>query len=137
VRWRWIEQSMIVSPLLATALICMLDVLTRDASPGGQIAFSAPVLYAASQLRITGAVIVLVTTIGAELVTVLLLEPVDRALGEGPPLAHYEARIAAAELASALGAADAQDLAATALAQAREGGYLQGIDRLQILAGAG
>jgi diguanylate cyclase (GGDEF)-like protein len=82
VRRRWIDTCMIVNPLLATALICLLDIVTRDASAGGQIAFCAPVLYAASQLRITGAVIVLVTTIAAELVTVLLLKPLDEAVAD-------------------------------------------------------
>jgi diguanylate cyclase (GGDEF)-like protein len=78
--WRWINRSIVVNPLLATMLVGVLDLVTRDASPGGQIAFCAPVLYAASQLRVTGAIIVLVTTIGAELLTVLHLKPVDQAL---------------------------------------------------------
>ena len=79
-RWRWIDRAMVVNPLLATVLICVLDLVTRDATPGGQIAFCAPVLYAASQLRITAAVVVLVATIGAELLTVLMLKPVGQAL---------------------------------------------------------
>jgi diguanylate cyclase (GGDEF)-like protein len=79
-RWRWIDRAMVVNPLLATVLICVLDLVTRDATPGGQIAFCAPVLYAASQLRITAAVVVLVATIGAELLTVLMLKPLGQAL---------------------------------------------------------
>jgi diguanylate cyclase (GGDEF)-like protein len=78
--WRWVDDAMVANPLLATALVCVLDIVTRDASPGGQIAFCAPVLYAASQLRVAAAALVLVTTIGGELLTVLLLEPVGRAL---------------------------------------------------------
>jgi len=79
-RWRWIDRAMVVNPLFATALICVLDLVTRDATPGGQIAFCAPVLYAASQLRITAAVVVLAVTIGAEVFTVLQLKPVGQAL---------------------------------------------------------
>jgi diguanylate cyclase (GGDEF)-like protein len=78
--WRWLDDAMVVNPLLATLIICVLDIVTRDASPGGQIAFCAPVLYAASQLRVAAAALVLVTTICAELLTVLLLEPLGRAL---------------------------------------------------------
>jgi diguanylate cyclase (GGDEF)-like protein len=75
-----LDDFLIVNPLLATALICFLDIVTRDASPGGQIAFCAPVLYAASQLRVAASVVVLVAAIGAELLTVLTLEPLGRAL---------------------------------------------------------
>ena len=78
--WRWVDEATVANPLAATVLVCVLDVVTRDASPGGQIAFCAPVLYAASQLRVAAAAVVLVTTIAAELLTVLLLEPVGRAL---------------------------------------------------------
>ena len=43
-RWRWIDRAMVINPLLATVLILVLDLITRDATPGGQIAFCAPVL---------------------------------------------------------------------------------------------
>jgi diguanylate cyclase (GGDEF)-like protein len=79
-RWRWVDHALIVNPLLAVALIVVLDVLTRDASPGGQIAFCAPVLYAASQLRATAAAVVLGCTIAGEVFTVLMLKPVGQAL---------------------------------------------------------
>jgi diguanylate cyclase (GGDEF)-like protein len=77
---RWVQRCLIVNPLLATALICVIVLATRDTTASGQLAFCAPVLYAASQLRVTGALIVLVSTMGANLVTALLLLPIDQAL---------------------------------------------------------
>ena len=60
---------------------------------------------------------------------------VDRALAEGPPLAHFEARLARAELAHAQGAAAARELAADAARRARAGGHLASLPRLERLAG--
>jgi DNA-binding SARP family transcriptional activator len=59
---------------------------------------------------------------------------VARALAEGPPLGHYEARAAQAELAEATGDPRAPDLAREALALATVGGARQGLDRLTELA---
>jgi tetratricopeptide (TPR) repeat protein len=60
---------------------------------------------------------------------------ISRALAVGPPLAHYEARLAAVELAAARDPASAVTLAKEALAKARAGGWNQGITRLAALAG--
>ncbi|HSV37928.1 MAG TPA: BTAD domain-containing putative transcriptional regulator [Nocardioidaceae bacterium] len=59
---------------------------------------------------------------------------VERALGEGPPLGHFEARWAQAEVAAALDDAAASALARSALDLTEAGGVLQGRERLQGLA---
>lgn len=79
-RFRWINSMLVISPLLATGLICALDLITHDASPGGQIAFCAPVLYAASQLRRTAAVVALMMAIVGEVFTVVQLKPLHEAM---------------------------------------------------------
>jgi DNA-binding SARP family transcriptional activator len=58
---------------------------------------------------------------------------VERALAIGPPLGRYEARLAAVELAAALGRADRAALAAAALAEARNGGHAVSVPRLREL----
>jgi tetratricopeptide (TPR) repeat protein len=58
---------------------------------------------------------------------------VERALAIGPPLGRYEARLAAVELATALGRADRAALAAAALAEARNGGHAVSVPRLREL----
>jgi hypothetical protein len=59
---------------------------------------------------------------------------VERALGEGPPLGHYEARWAQAEVAAALGAGEAAGLARRALELMAAGGVRQGWERLEAAA---
>ena len=59
---------------------------------------------------------------------------VERALREGPPLGHYEARWAQVEVAVALGDASAPRLARDALDRMRAGGVRQGRERLLALA---
>jgi tetratricopeptide (TPR) repeat protein len=59
---------------------------------------------------------------------------VERALAIGPPLGHYEARLAHTELAAASGDPNTADLACRALHLADRGGALQGRDRLAQLA---
>jgi DNA-binding SARP family transcriptional activator len=61
---------------------------------------------------------------------------VDRALSLGPPLGHYEARLAQAELASVTGDPHAAAIARDALSLADDGGAVQGRDRLAELARA-
>jgi tetratricopeptide (TPR) repeat protein len=61
---------------------------------------------------------------------------VTRALGEGPPLGHYEARLARAELASARGEPEAPMIARDALARAESGGHQVSVPRLTLLAGS-
>jgi hypothetical protein len=61
-------------------------------------------------------------------------EPLVRRAGvEGPPLGHYEARLAEVELAVALGRAGVARLAAAALARAVAGGHLASVARLTSL----
>ena len=60
---------------------------------------------------------------------------VDRALAVGPPLGHYEARLAQVELATARGSDDCTALAAAARHRARAGGHLASVPRLAELAG--
>ena len=59
---------------------------------------------------------------------------VQRALSEGPPLGHYEARWAQVEVAAALGDVAAPVLAREALARLQTGGVRQGRERLAALA---
>jgi DNA-binding SARP family transcriptional activator/tetratricopeptide (TPR) repeat protein len=61
---------------------------------------------------------------------------VDRALGEGPPLAHYEARLAHAELQHARHTPTAPAIAAQAANLAHAGGHHASIPRLEHLATA-
>jgi tetratricopeptide (TPR) repeat protein len=60
---------------------------------------------------------------------------VARALAEGPPLGHYEARLAEVELAAATGDPAAATLAREALRRADAGGMRQGRARLVHLSG--
>ncbi|HWM05163.1 MAG TPA: BTAD domain-containing putative transcriptional regulator [Actinophytocola sp.] len=60
---------------------------------------------------------------------------VDRALALGPPLGHYEGRLAQVELAAARGDSRCARLAAAALEIARAGGHTVSIPRLAELAG--
>lgn len=62
---------------------------------------------------------------------------VERALREGPPLGHYEARWAQVEVAAALGDSSAPALARAALDQLRAGGVQQARERLLTLARPG
>ena len=59
---------------------------------------------------------------------------VTRALSEGPPLGHYEARLARAELAAARAEPEAAAIARDALARAESGGHRASVPRLAILA---
>jgi tetratricopeptide (TPR) repeat protein len=59
---------------------------------------------------------------------------VRRALAAGPPLARYEARLAAVELAVARGDPAAREQAGQAEAEARAGGHLVSAERLAVLA---
>nr|WP_239029470.1 BTAD domain-containing putative transcriptional regulator [Pseudonocardia acidicola] len=60
---------------------------------------------------------------------------VERALAQGPPLGHYEGRLAQVELALARGDPHATPLAAHALAAARAGGHLVSVPRLCVVQG--
>ncbi len=65
------------------------------------------------------------------------VEPlVEQALAEGPPLGHYEARLARVELAAARGDDATPAMAADSLGLALAGGYQAHVPRLRVLAGA-
>ncbi|WP_457110762.1 GGDEF domain-containing protein [Marmoricola sp. URHA0025 HA25] len=59
-----------VSPLLAIAAIAVVDMLTHDSSVSAQIFFVFPTLYAASQLRVVGSVVVTTASLIGELFVV-------------------------------------------------------------------
>jgi tetratricopeptide (TPR) repeat protein len=60
---------------------------------------------------------------------------VDRALGLGPPLGHYEGRLAQVELAATRADDGCSRMAAAALEKARAGGHTVSVPRLAELAG--
>lgn len=71
-------------PFTTIGLIVMLDLVTRDASTSAQVFFLFPALYAAFQLRRTGALMVSAAAIGGDLVVVfLLLPPREAAVSSG------------------------------------------------------
>jgi tetratricopeptide (TPR) repeat protein len=61
---------------------------------------------------------------------------VTRALSLGTPFAHYEGRLAGAQLAAARGDPQAEAIAAEALAKAESGGHLDSARRLRALLGS-
>lgn len=65
--------------LVGVALICLLNLLTRDPSAAAQAFLAFPVLWAASHLRKGAVAIVTGAAVGADAVTVFLLEPVEKA----------------------------------------------------------
>lgn len=69
-------------PLTALVAICVLDFGTRDASAGAQVFMCLPVLFAASQLRPSGAVIVTVFAVTAVTVVAHSLQPPGRAISD-------------------------------------------------------
>jgi diguanylate cyclase (GGDEF)-like protein len=66
---------LLITPLLGVVFVMLLDLGTKDASAGAQVAFCLPVLFAASQLRVLGAVLTLVATIAGEAVVISQLKP--------------------------------------------------------------
>lgn len=69
---RWL---LLASPLLGVALVVFLDLVTRDASAGAQVALCLPVLFAASQLRVLGAALTLVAAVVGDALLVWQLRP--------------------------------------------------------------
>ena len=70
----------VVTPLVGVVAIVLLDLATRDATVTGQVFFSLPVLYAASQLRPAGGILVAATAVSGETTVVLLLLPAGAAV---------------------------------------------------------
>lgn len=70
----------VLTPLIGVAATVALDIGTRDAAVTGQIFFCLPVLYAATQLRVAGAVLVTTSSVAGEAAVVLLLLPQGQAV---------------------------------------------------------
>jgi diguanylate cyclase (GGDEF)-like protein len=69
-----------LGPLLAVALIVLVDLLTSDASVAAQIFFFFPTLYGASQLPRAGAFVMTAASVAGEAIVVLSLLPLEEAL---------------------------------------------------------
>jgi diguanylate cyclase (GGDEF)-like protein len=70
----------VLAPIIGVGAIVMLDVATRDAGITGQVFFLLPVLYAATQLRPAGGILVTASAIAGEGTVVLLLLPTGPAV---------------------------------------------------------
>ena len=70
----------VLTPLAGTAAVVALDLSSSDAGVTGQVFFCLPVLWAATQLRLGGAVLVTACTVVGEAVVVLSLLPTAEAL---------------------------------------------------------
>ena len=70
----------VLTPLIGVGAIVVLDVATGDAGIAGQVFFCLPVLYAATQLRVAGGILVTVSAIAGEAAVVLLLLPRGQAV---------------------------------------------------------
>jgi diguanylate cyclase (GGDEF)-like protein len=75
----------LLAPLVGIVAIVVLDIGSQDAGTDGQIFFCLPVLFAATQLRVAGGVLVAAGSVAGEGVVVLWLLPVGEALTD---LAH-------------------------------------------------
>ncbi|GAB7191881.1 hypothetical protein NUM3379_25890 [Kineococcus sp. NUM-3379] len=82
VRATWSALLCVLAPLIGSAAVLVLDLATADATITGQVFFCLPVLWAASQLRLGGVVLVTVFTVVCEAVVVLTLLPRTQALTE-------------------------------------------------------
>jgi diguanylate cyclase (GGDEF)-like protein len=70
----------LIAALIGVALICSLNLLTRDTSAAAQAFFAFPVFWAASHLRAAGAALVTATALVADGLTLLQLLPAVLAL---------------------------------------------------------
>ena len=68
------------TPLIGVAAIVVIDLATDDATVTGQVFFYLPVLYAATQLRPAGGVLVTLSAVAGEATVVLLLLPAGQAV---------------------------------------------------------
>ncbi|MFI7586381.1 GGDEF domain-containing protein [Spongisporangium articulatum] len=68
-----VAPAMLLFSVLGVVLIAVLNILTHDASAGAQVAFCAPVMFAASQLKPAASLTTLVAAVAAEVTTVLTL----------------------------------------------------------------
>jgi diguanylate cyclase (GGDEF)-like protein len=70
----------VLTPLIGVGLIIGLDLVTNDASAAAQVFFCLPVLYAASQLRVAGTVLVTLSALAGNAIVSLTLLPTTPAL---------------------------------------------------------
>lgn len=70
----------VLTPLIGVVATAVLDVRTHDAGVTGQVFFCLPVLYAATQLKVAGAIVVTVSAIAGDAVVVFLLLPQGQAV---------------------------------------------------------
>jgi diguanylate cyclase (GGDEF)-like protein len=70
---------LLISPVLGAAAVLFIDLGTNDSSAGAQVVFCLPVLYAASQLRLVGALLAAGSAIACDAVLVWKIGP-DTAL---------------------------------------------------------
>jgi tetratricopeptide (TPR) repeat protein len=120
----------------ATALRALGIALDAGGDPAGAAEAFGRSLATASGLTLfsswAASRLALAAIAAGDLATAIPL--VERALGEGPPLAGYEARLARAELAAAWSDPDAAGMATEAARRARAGGHLVSVPRLEELA---
>jgi diguanylate cyclase (GGDEF)-like protein len=72
----------VCTPLIGVTAIVVIDLATYDATVTGQVFFSLPVLYAATQLRPAGAMLVMVSALAGETVVVFSLLPPGQAVAD-------------------------------------------------------
>lgn len=70
----------VLAPLAGVGMIVWLDLLSRDAGVTGQVFFIVPVIWAAAQLRLGGALVVVVVTLAGEAVVVFSFLPTQAAV---------------------------------------------------------
>lgn len=70
----------ILTPVMGTVAVAVLDVATHDASAAGQVFLCFPVLFAASQLGVAGAVIAVAASVLADVIVAFSLESTQRAV---------------------------------------------------------
>jgi diguanylate cyclase (GGDEF)-like protein len=70
----------VLTPLIGVVATVVLDVRTSDAGVTGQVFFCLPVLYAATQLKIAGSIVVTVCAIAGEAAVVFVLLPPGQAV---------------------------------------------------------
>lgn len=69
----------VLAPIAGVGAVVWLDWLSQDAGVTGQVFFVVPVVWAAAQLRVAGAAVVMVATLVGEAVVVFTFLPVDQA----------------------------------------------------------
>ncbi len=79
-RFRYTAALVVLTPVVAAAMIAVLDLSTSDSSAGAQIAFCLPVLFTASQFPALSAAAMVLIAAGADAVVVFTQRPADLAL---------------------------------------------------------